>query len=127
MSKLNAGRVQEIFKDSLAESGVYAKQVSGIAFDAYLLLSKIDEYRNEIFDMLLELDDKFMRSKGGGASFLESCYDKYGTQWGEQDTMMLLFMLGIGAGKVVETLPRSLWDALPGNVPYYTVLDEDHT
>ena len=72
--------------------------------------------------MLSELPDEFRVSGGGGWSFLQACNDRHGTQWtGFHQAMEELFMLGMAAGLVTELLPRDLWDALPGGMPYYAV------
>jgi hypothetical protein len=72
--------------------------------------------------MLAELPDMFKESGGGGWSFLNACDDRHGNQWtGLHQRMEQLFQLGIGIDKVECQLPREVWPALPGGMPYYIV------
>jgi hypothetical protein len=83
-------------------------------------------HKDEIKSMLLELDDNFLESKGGGWSFLNMCTTKDGTLWTSfHRKMEQLCMLAIGTktGKwVIED--RSIWYALPGGVPYFVIIEE---
>jgi len=57
---------------------------------------------------------------------LNACYTKAGEHWGEHVSMDRLFTLGQAAGYVKCCLPRELWPALPGSMPYYVIdLDVD--
>ncbi len=52
-------------------------------------------------------------------SYVDDCR---GEQWtGLHPTVDMLFTLGLAAGRVVCLMPRELWDALPGGMPYYMV------
>lgn len=82
---------------------------------------KIEEHKAEIREMLLELPDEFQASKGGGWSFLNACQDRHGDLWGGQQTADELLCLGIAAGLAEIQLPREVWNALPGGVPYFVV------
>ncbi|HEY0965468.1 MAG TPA: hypothetical protein VGE13_03235 [Candidatus Saccharimonadales bacterium] len=83
---------------------------------------RIDEYRQEIHDMLAELPDEFKTSGGGGYSFLNACMDKHGNQWtGMHQTQEQLVQLGIAIGEVEYCLPREMWMAFPGGMPYFMV------
>lgn len=62
--------------------------------------------------------DDFLKSGGGGMSFLNLCVDRSGNQWAEHSTMQELVCLAIGAGLCGYCLPRDLWFALPGAMPY---------
>lgn len=73
--------------------------------------------------MLSELPDQFMLSKGGGWSFLNVPFTKDEKFWGEQPDAECLICLGIGLNLAQFQLPRFLWAAFPGGVPYVTVLD----
>ena len=81
----------------------------------------IEEQRDNITSLLSQLPDEFHVGKGGGFSFLHACNDKDGNQWGEHRQMEALFCLGLATEQVTECLPRELWVALPGGVPYYQV------
>lgn len=83
---------------------------------------RIAENRDAIHEMLGELPDDFKTSGGGGYSFLNLCMDKHGNQWtGDHRTMEQLVTLGIAIGEVEYCLPRELWGAFPGGVPYLMV------
>ncbi len=77
----------------------------------------------EIREMLLELPDEFMQSKGGGMSFLNACMTRDGDQWGEHRNMGQLFALGTACGAAKCLMPREMWNMLPGGMPYYAVMD----
>lgn len=53
-----------------------------------------------------------------GMSFLQLCEDRSGEQWGAQRDMDALLCLGIAVKRAKILLPRGLWSALPGGVPY---------
>lgn len=84
---------------------------------------RLNENRELIRSMLMELPETFYKSSGGGWSFLNACLDKHGNHWAEHPTMDELFTLGIGLGLVDFIFPREFWNTLPGGVPYVVVLD----
>jgi hypothetical protein len=129
--RLDPTEVEATFKDCLydtkeeAESDPKAVTVEGIVWNAVLNPAKLDEHRELITKMLMELPDQFRQSAGGGWSFLNACDDRHGVQWtGLHQTMGMLFMLGEGIGKVVKPLPREMWNVLPGGMPYFIILDK---
>lgn len=86
--------------------------------------AKLDEHKELITAMLLELPIEFRASGGGGWSFLNACDDRHGNQWtGLHRTMAMLFALGQAIGMVESLLPREVWNKLPGGMPYYIVKD----
>ena len=53
---------------------------------------------------------------------MNACMDKSGRQWtGMHLTMEYLFLLGIAIGEVEYLLPREMWEAFPGGMPYLVV------
>lgn len=76
-----------------------------------------------IESLLKQLPVEFMRSGGGGYTFLNGCITKDGEQWGEQSNVDELICLGLAIGKVSFPIPREMWGHLPGGVPYFTVDD----
>ncbi len=73
--------------------------------------------------MLQELPDDLQSDKGGGMSFLNDCNDKNGHQWtGLHLRMGQLFQLGIGLKIAKWQMPRAMWAAFPGGMPYVVVL-----
>lgn len=83
---------------------------------------RIAENREVILDMLRELPVNFRAEVGGGWSFLNACMRQDGEQWtGFHQTQDRLMQLGMAIGAVKYVLPRNMWAALPGGMPYITV------
>lgn len=121
---ISADRVNELIGDCLApskdEPGVIV--VEGIVNTAYLRREKLEEHRDEINDMLDSLPIEFYENTGGGWTFLNACADRNGVQWtGLHRTMEFLFLLGMGLKRVEYMLPREMWRAFPGGVPYVLI------
>lgn len=119
---ISAKRVREIFMDCLYKTapeemtpciGVY-DMLDKIAF----IPEKIEEHRNEIFQLLQELPETFFEDIGGGWSFTQLPFTKDGTQWGEQTNGKELMDLGLATGYMQYLFPIEIWRALPGGVPY---------
>lgn len=125
---LSPARVEEIFKACHTDAEEPADNlvlVDAITWKAYLDIGKLAEHHDEIVEMLMELPEQFRESGGGGWSFLQACDDRHGVQWtGFHMIMAMLFALGEGIGKVKSLLPRDMWVALPGGMPYYVILDK---
>ena len=78
--------------------------------------------RGRIAELLLQLPDEFHQSKGGGWSFLNACQDREGRQWtGLHSVMEALVALGIASRQARWLMPRSMWKALPGGMPFFQV------
>lgn len=121
---LNATRVEEILIDSLAEDLSEDERVviEGIVNPYALNPTKLEGHKSEIIAMLADLPEQFRANGGGGWSFLNACLTKDGEQWtGLQQRMDQLFVLGMGIGRVTCPLPREMWSALPGGMPYYII------
>lgn len=107
-------RDDEIVNGSMPARAVVVDAITmKLGFDP----DKITQQTENIRSMLGELPPEFK----DGMSFLNACLTKTGEQWGEHRDMAALFALGQAAGMVTCCLPRDLWDALPGGVPYYQV------
>lgn len=124
-SVLNAERVQQIFLACLFKDDEdHNKYIPapGITTDVGFHPGRIEAHKAEIARMLDELPDEFKESDGGGMSFLNACNDRHGNQWASlHKTMEQLFQLGIATGKETCQMPREMWTALPGGMPYYVV------
>lgn len=83
---------------------------------------RIANHSQRIHELLLALPEGFREDKGGGWTFLNACDDAAGNHWGEHRNMDELFVLGLATGKCRSVLPRDMWDALPGGMPYYAVV-----
>lgn len=126
MSILTSEKVEEIFMDCLFKEGEdtsnYIK-AEGVIHSVGFHPGRLASHREEIKTLLGELPGAFKTSRGGGMSFLNACNDKHGNQWtGLHQHMEQLFQLGIAIGKVKCLLPRNMWSALPGGMPYYVVI-----
>lgn len=123
--KLTAQNVHDLFLECLfreeepQESPAIAE---GIMATYVFHPGRLAEHKQDIADMLADLPDEFQSGKGGGMSFLNACMTRDGEHWGEHPTMEKLFCLGMAAGLVKSALPRSMWNSLPGGMPYYVVL-----
>ncbi len=124
-SILSPESVKKIFMDCLFRDGKDTGRhvgAEGITTNVRFHSKRLERHRKEIEAMLDELPDEFKKSGGGGWSFLNACNDKRGVQWtGLHLRMEQLFQLGIGIGKVHSLMPRAMWSALPGGVPYYVI------
>lgn len=98
--------------------------VEGITATFCFVAERIEEYRDKIDSMVEQLPDAFWEARGGGYSFLNACHDREGHQWGEHRNMEQLVVLGIAIGRMEYCTPRSLWDSLPGGMPYVVVREK---
>lgn len=120
---ISSVKVSEIFKDCLEDNEDSINDnsliVEGIVHKFAFNASKIENYKQSIIDLINCLPNKFKE----GYSFLNLCEDKEGSLWGEQFNAEQLMCLGIAIGKIKILLPREIWYALPGGVPYLQVLN----
>jgi hypothetical protein len=124
--ELTSKNVSEVFSDCLFKDGedtTFAVKAEGIINDFGFNPERLVSHKEEIKSMLLQLPKEFKQSSGGGMSFLQACMDEKGYQWGEHRDMEQLFALGIAAELCICLMPRELWIALPGGMPYYVVKD----
>ncbi len=127
MPKLDSQVVHDMFMDCLFHDGEPTTSyipAEGIMTIVGFHPDRLAKYTSEIVAFLTELPVPFMEKQGGGWSFLQACEDKNGHMWtGEHRVMEMLFQLGIAIGKVKALFPRDMWDALPGGMPYYVVME----
>ena len=127
--KLEAQAVEAIMMDCLyREDEVVNCQppeghvmVDGIVARFAFHPGRLQQHKQTICLLLAELPIEFHKNTGGGWSFLNACFDKTGRQWGEHRNMEQLVVLGLATGLVEYCLPRELWSALPGGLPYFVV------
>lgn len=116
--------VKAIFIDCLADDPIIGKAVNGVMNSFLFHQNKLDEHKDRITEILLCLPNNFLRSGGGGWSFLQACSDKNGDLWtGFHVRVEQLLVLGIGIDMVEFQLPREMWNILPGGMPYLVVKD----
>jgi len=122
--------VEEIFRDCLfheSEMGKNGKprgikmiEAEGIRTTFGFHPERVKKHREKIMEFLKEMPEEF--SKGGGWSFLNLCNTKDKRQWtGLHERMEQLVCLGIAIGKVSYNLPREMWLAFPGGMPYVRI------
>ena len=124
MNQLTADLVRSTFVDCLFRDGEDTSNyvsVPGIVTNVGFHPDRLRSHKAVIDAMLDELPEQFHEGHGDGWSFLQACNDRHGRQWGEHHDMEQLFQLGIGIGRVTCPLPRELWSALPGGMPYYCI------
>jgi len=129
--KLTAENVVKIFRSCLFEDGAeptseeYTVVESVQGGNIGLCNKKLDNYRDDIFDMLKQLSTDFMETGGGGTTFFNACNDKDGNQWTDMhQTMDELFMLGQATKRAKFLMPREMWGSFPGGMLYVAVLDK---
>ncbi len=122
---LTSEHVYGVFVDCLFKEGEDTSDhivAEGITQTVGFHPGRIEEHRQKIHDMLAELPDIFKTGGGGGYSFLSACLDRHGNQWtGAHRTQEQLIQLGIAIGEVEYCLPREMWAAFPGGMPYFMV------
>jgi len=122
---IDATRVEEIILDCLFGEDREDKdkmiKVEGVAHSFGFDPEKLDANKEEIFSLLKEFPKEFHAASGGGMSFLNACVDKDRNQWGKHKDIESLVCLGIGLGVVKYCLPRKMWEAFPGGMPYFVV------
>lgn len=118
--------VKNVFFDCLFkvhEDNSNAILCNGITFNVGFNPIKIADNKEKIISMIENLPENFKKEIGGGWSFLQACIDKNDVLWtGDHRRMEELMLLGIAIGKIDFLLPRELWGALPGGVPYFVIL-----
>lgn len=120
VGNINRTRVKELFESCLTGKNIV--EVEGIISRYGLDKEILDANKDEIKGMLQELPDQFKYNSGGGWSFLNACNDRDGNQWtGLHERMEQLFVLGMGLGIVEYVMPRDLWAAFPGGMPFLVV------
>lgn len=86
---------------------------------------RVEKHEVEILKLLDNFSPEFYSDGGGGMSFLNLCVTADGDQWGEHQTMEQLCQLGSAVGAVSFLLPREVWPALPGGMPYLVINRRD--
>lgn len=123
--KLTSDNVEKVFMDCLfkdeenTDDHIVAEGIQGkVGFHPI----RLEEYREDVKAMLQCLPDEFHAKKGGGMSFLNACKDRSGNQWTDLHLRMdQLFQLGIGLKLAKYCMPRPMWSALPGGMPYIVI------
>lgn len=128
MTVLTADNVEKVFMDCLFPDGTDPKTITTdfkqvdcvtckFGFDPV----KIELHKAEIHSLLKQLPKEFQELSGGGWSFLNACLDTEGKQWGEHKNIEQLLALGLAADLASFLMPRNVWQAMPGGMPYFVV------
>lgn len=128
--RLTAESVEQVFLDCLfrddelvdGKPEIEPIKAEGIIQNLGFHPVRLHDHKKRIIELLMELPQEFFQNGGGGWSFLNACIDKQGNHWGEHRNIEQLFCLGIGLDLVKFTLPRDMWNVLPGGMPYVTIL-----
>lgn len=124
--ELTSEKVNEVFLDCLfleEELKENAIEVKGIVHKFSFHPERIKLHKETITALLMELPETFQKNVGAGWSFLNACNTKDQKQWTDlHQDMEALFVLGIAIDKVEYVLPRHLWKALPGGMPYLVIV-----
>lgn len=122
---LTAENVHNVFINCLFKEGesqdIFVK-AEGVITNVGFHPDRLKNNEGYIQDMLDCLPEAFRKDSGGGWSFLNMCNDKNDEQWADlHQTMDELVCLGLATGKMSYLLPRELWKALPGGMPYLVI------
>ena len=116
---LTSNHVEQAFRSSLAENVEGAIVIEGIVHKVAFDPGRVAGQRDAVVAMIADLQDEFITTRGGGWSFLNLCMDRHGNQWtGLHLAMEQLCMLAIALELGRWVLPKELWSALPGGMPY---------
>jgi|SRR5688572_22778310 len=127
---LTADSVDLILRDSLyLDEEMVDLGENGAPRDAVLVEGVVNTYafhphrlgnhRKDLAEMIGDLPREFVLGEGGGWTFLNLCMTKGGVQWtGLHQTQEQFYALCAGLGMARVQLPREMWSALPGGVPY---------
>ena len=103
-----------------------ADDIITVQHHLYFSRDKLEANRASIDELLAQLPTGFRalgygEGAGGGWSFLNACERADGVHWGQQRDVDLLLGLGLAIGSVQWSLPRDVWEVLPGGMPYFQI------
>lgn len=80
---------------------------------------RLEANREKVRALIAEtVPNEFLKSGGGGYTFLNLCVDRSGDQWAEHPTLDDFIALSGALGMAGFCMPRDFWSFLPGGVPY---------
>ena len=123
--ELTAENVETVFTDCLFNDGEDTTnhvKAEGITSLIGFHPERLESHREDVKSMLGFLPDDFKKTHGGCMSFLCACETQDGKQWtGLHQKMEQLFQLGIGLGLAKYLMPKDVWCAFPGGMPYIVI------
>jgi hypothetical protein len=132
MPKLTAKAVHSVFMDCLFRDEELTDgqppegfvEAHGVMAHVGFHPGRLKENSGKIKALLMELPETFRQKSGGGWSFLQACVDRFEEQWGEHVNVDELLCLGVASGQARILMPREMWSALPGGMPYFMIVEE---
>lgn len=123
---LNERRIDFLMENVMANDDTPDLVVDAIAQQYGFSKERVEQYREDILAMLMELPEKFRQSsKGQGSSFVSANVDKDGKVWTMNPVYIeALFAAGMAIGRVKFLLPRHMWDSLQAGMPYYQITND---
>lgn len=125
--ELTTENIELVIKDCLFKNGEDTTEHvigEGVMTKMGFHPGRLKAHEENIFSMLKGLPEEFMATKGGGYTFLNACVTKDGDQWtGDHSSVDKLIVLGSAIKRMSFLMPRDMWDALPGGMPYLVVKD----
>ena len=98
----------------------------GIRYSYGFAKDKLEDCRPIIEAWLDQLHPNFHAGTGGGYSFLAAGETIDGNLWGEHIDVERMMVLGIAIGRIKYCFDdRSLWEVMPGGMPYFMITDPD--
>lgn len=93
-----------------------------VAFEPERLEAQREQVRAWLRELPLEF---FPKSMGGGDgwTFLQMPFKRNDVHWGEHPDCERLLQLAIALGEAQYLAPRSMWEVLPGGMPYVQFKD----
>jgi hypothetical protein len=93
--------------------------VYGIVNTVAFHMDRLYQHREEVIELVKQLpEDYFIHSEGAGGSFVNLCMDRNDRQWAEHRNIEELVLLALALDIATYLMPRKLWVALPGGMPY---------
>jgi len=124
--ELTNENVENVFMDCLFKDGENTDEhikAEGITSVVGFHPERLESCRENVKSMLDCLPSDFHQNEGGGMSFLNACNDKNGKQWTDfHQRMEQLFQLGIALDLAKYLMPKEMWRALPGGMPYIVIV-----
>lgn len=122
-------KIEALFMDCLFKSeelidgkpanGLEPVVAEGITQTVGFHPARIEAAKPAVVEVIKRMHDNFLKSKGGGWSFLNLCNDRDDNQWANlHRTMEQFVQLAIGCGLGGYLMPREMWSIMPGGMPY---------
>ena len=119
LSQINVNKIFKfcLYKKNEIKNGVTPLDTiiaKGIMMNVGFNPTRLEFYKKEITDMISQLSFQ-------NGSFLKMCDAKNGQWTGLHADMEELLCLGVAIGKIEYDLPKNVWSALPGGMPFITI------